>query len=354
MTRFITKQKHTKHVIPGNPIFVGNQKEENTRIRLIGYDTNTIVEVELQTVSELSDYLNKYEKIWINIDGLHDVKLLGEVGRLFAIHTLVLEDIANTGQRPKVDIGEDYIFTSIKMMFLDEKIHRLEAEQISMYLTKNVLITFQEKQGDIFEPIRERLRNKKGRVRNYNITYLKYCLLDLIVDNYNFLMETFGEKVEDLEDKILLEPNKDILAEINKNKIELNYFRKAIRPAREAISNFKDFKTDLITKKEQPFFNDLQDLIQRSYDLVENYKNMLSEQLTVYSTNVNNRLNDIMKILTIFSVIFIPITFVAGIYGTNFEYIPELKYRYGYFTMLGVILLIVLTMLGYFKHKKWF
>jgi len=354
MTRFITKQKHTKHVIPGNPIFVGSQKEENTRIRLIGYDENIIEEFELQSINELKDYLTKYKKTWINIDGLHDVELVREVGRLFEIHTLILEDIVNTDQRPRVDIEENYIFTSIKMMFLDKEKHQLEAEQISMFLLKNVLITFQEKQGDIFEPIRERLRNKKGRVRSYNITYLKYSLLDIIVDNYNFLMETFGEKVEDLEDKILLEPNKDILEEINKNKIELNYFRKAIRPAREAISNFKDFKTDLITKKEQPFFNDLHDLIQRSYDSVENYKNMLSEQLTVYSTNVNNRLNDIMKILTIFSVIFIPITFVAGIYGTNFEYIPELKFRYGYFTMLGVILLIVLIMLGYFKYKKWF
>ena len=354
MTRFITKQKNTKHIIPGNPVFVGNQKEENSRIRLIGYDEDEFIEVELQAIDEFSNYLNKYEKIWINIDGLHDIELLEEIGRLFDIHTLVLEDIANTGQRPKVDVEENYIFTSIKMMFLDEKRHRLEAEQISMYLLKDILITFQEKQGDIFEPVRERLRNKKGRVRSYNATYLKYCLLDLIVDNYNFLMEIFGEKVEDLEDEILLEPNKNILEEINKNKIELNYFRKAIRPAREAISKFKGLKTDLITKKEQPFFNDLHDLIQRSYDLVENYKNMLSEQLTVYSTNVNNRLNDIMKILTIFSVVFIPITFITGIYGTNFEYIPELTYRYGYYTMLGVIVLIVIIMLGYFKHKKWF
>ena len=354
MTRFIIKQKNTKHVIPGNPVFVGNQKEENTRIRLIGYDENELVEVELKAISELNSYLSKYKKLWINIDGLHDVELVGEIGKLFDIHTLVLEDIVNTDQRPRVDIEEHSIFTSIKMMFLNKDRHQLEAEQVSMYLLKNVLITFQERKGDVFEPVRERLRNKKGRVRNYNITYLKYCLLDVIVDNYNFLMETFGEKVEDLEDKILLQPNKNILQEINKYKIELNYFRKAIRPAREAINSFKALKTELITKKEQPFFNDLHDLVQRSYDSVENYKNMLSEQLTVYSTNVNNRLNDIMKILTIFSVVFIPITFIAGIYGTNFEYIPELKYRSGYFVMWGVILLTVIIMLGYFKYKKWF
>lgn len=354
MTRFIIKQKNTKHVIPGNPVFVGNQKEENTRIRLIGYDENELVEVEIEAIRELKSYLGRYKNIWINIDGLHDVELIGEVGKLFDIHTLVLEDIVNTDQRPRVDIEENYIFTSIKMMFLNKERRQLEAEQVSMYLLKNVLITFQERKGDIFETVRDRLRNKKGRVRNYSVTYLKYCLLDVIVDNYNFLMETFGERVEELEDKILLQPNKNTLQEINRYKIELNYFRKAIRPAREAINNFKGLKTDLITNVEQPFFNDLHDLIQRSYDSVENYKSMLSEQLTVYSTNVNNRLNDIMKILTIFSVVFIPITFIAGIYGTNFEYIPELRYRSGYFVMWGVILFTVMIMLGYFKYKKWF
>lgn len=354
MARFITKQKNTKNVIPGSPVFVGNQKEENTRIRLIGYDENELEEVALETINELENYISKYKRLWINIDGLHDVELVGKVGELFGIHTLILEDIVNTDQRPRVDIEEHYIFTSIKMMFLNKEKHQLEAEQISMYLLKNVLITFQEKQGDIFESVRERLRHKKGRVRNYSATYLKYCLLDVIVDNYNFLMETFGEKVEDLEDKILLQPHKNTLQEINKYKIELNYFRKAIRPAREAINSFRALKTELITKKEQPFFNDLNDLVQRSYDSVENYKSMLSEQLTVYSTNVNNRLNDIMKILTIFSVVFIPITFIAGIYGTNFEYIPELRYRNGYFAMWGVILFTVVVMLGYFKYKKWF
>ncbi|WGH75211.1 magnesium/cobalt transporter CorA [Tenacibaculum tangerinum] len=354
MTRFIAKQNNTKDVAPGNPVFVGNQKEETTKIQFIGYDEHEFVEIELTTIDELKTYFNTYKKNWINIDGLHDIALIEEIGKLFNIHTLVLEDIVNTDQRPKVDIEEEYIFTSIKMMFLHKDKQQLEAEQVSMYLLKNVLITFQERHGDVFESVRERLRHKKGRVRSYNVTYLNYCLLDVIVDNYNFLMETFGEKVEDLEDKILLEPNKNILQEINKYKMELNYFRKAIRPAREGINSFRALKTELITKKEQPFFNDLNDLIQRSHDSVENYKSMLTEQLTVYSTNVNNRLNDIMKILTIFSVVFIPISFIAGIYGTNFEYIPELRYRGGYFAMWGVILLIVIGMLGYFKYKKWF
>ena len=354
MTRFITTQKFRKRSIPGNPIFIGNQKQENTRIRLIAYNDTSFEEIEVKTLDNIVSYTQKYKNVWINIDGLHNVEIIKNIGTLFNLHTLIIEDIVHTGQIPKVNIEDEYIFTIIKMMFLDSKKHQLEAEQISMYLSNNVLLTFQEKEGDIFEPIRERLRTKKGRLRNSNLTYLKYCLLDLIIDNYAFLMEVFGIKVEDLEDKILLQPSKNTLEEINKNKFELNYFRKIIRPTKEVISNFKEFKTTLITKKEQPFFNDLNELTQRVYENIENYKNMLSEQLIVYSTNVNNRLNDIMKILTIFSVIFIPITFIVGVYGTNFENIPELKYHNGYYTMWGVIIAIVLTMIGYFKYKKWF
>ena len=171
--------------------------------------------------------------------------------------------------------------------------------------------------------------------------------------SFHYLVEIFGENVEDLEDQILANPNKDTLENINKNKIELNYFKKNIRPAREAISNFKNFKTPLITKKEQHFFNDLNELIGRVYETLENYKNMLSEQLTVYSTHVNYKLNEIMKLLTIFSVVFIPITFIAGIYGTNFENIPELKLKYGYFIMWGFIIAVALSMLLFFRKKKW-
>ncbi|MDY0779576.1 magnesium/cobalt transporter CorA [Tenacibaculum sp. IB213877] len=352
--RFFIKQSNTAGQVPGKLIFVGEQKQEKVFIELIAYNEKDYVETSLTSIEEAFQYKEKFKNVWINIDGLHDTKLINNIGALFSIHTLLLEDIVHTGQIPRVDIEENYIFTVIKMLSLSKHTHELNAEQISMFLTKDFLLTFQEKDGDVFEPVRDRIRNNKGRVRKFGLTYLKYSLLDNIVDNYNFLMEIFGANVEELEDKILLQPNKRILKEINRNKIELNFFRKAIRPAKEAILSFKHFKTDLINKEEQLFFNDLNDSSQRAHDSVESYKNMLSEQLIVYSTNVNNRLNDIMKILTIFSAVFIPITFIAGIYGTNFEYIPELKAKNGYFIMWGFIIAIALTMLGYFKYKKWF
>lgn len=350
--RFITRQKN-RGEIPGKPVFIGTQKEDKTHINLIAYDAENFIEVAINDVNEINEYSQQFKNVWVNIDGIHDVECIKTICNLFGIHTLVIEDIVNTGQRAKSEIDEDSIFTVMKMMFLskDETLH---AEQLSIFLQSNVLLTFQEKQGDVFDPIRERIRNKKGRIRNSNLSYLNYCLLDIIVDNYNYLIEVFGENVEDLEDKILSHPTNDILQDINKNKIELNYFRKTIRPARDSISNFKTYKTPLITKKEQIFYNDLHDYIDRVYETIENYKSMLSEQLTVYSTNVNQKLNEIMKLLTIFSVVFIPITFIAGIYGTNFTNIPELQWKKGYYYMWIFIVFIAAAMLLFFKRKKWF
>lgn len=352
--RFIIKQTNTAGQVPGKIIFVGEQKQTDVFIELIAYNEKEYVETTLQSIDEVFKYQQKFKNVWVNIDGLHDTKFINYVGSLFGIHTLILEDIVHTGQIPRVDIEESFMFTVIKMLSIQKQTRELNAEQISMYLSKGILLTFQEKDGDVFEPVRDRIRNAKGRIRKFGLTYLKYSLLDTIVDNYNFLMEIFGANIEDLEDKILLQPNNNILQEINRNKIELNFFRKAIRPAKEAILSFKHFKTDLINREEQLFFNDLNDAIRQANDSVESYKSMLSEQLTVYSTNVNNRLNDIMKVLTIFSAVFIPITFIAGIYGTNFENIPELGYKNGYYYMWLFIITIAIAMLGYFKYKKWF
>lgn len=352
--RFTTKQQKTVGQIPGELIFIGEQKKGNVYIEVIAYDDDNFTETSINSIQKISYFINNYKNVWVNINGLHDIKLISELEGFLNIHTLILEDIVNTAQRPKVDIEENYIFTIIKMLSLKKETQTIDSEQISMYLSENILLTFQEKEGDVFEVVRDRLRNKSGRIRSFNTAYLKYSLLDTILDNYMFLMEVFGEKVEQLEDTILSEPNKYTLSQINRTKLELNYFRKAIKPAKEGLLNFKNLKTELINDEEQLFFNDLIDLIQRVNDSLDTYKSMLSEQLTVYSTNVNNGLNDIMKLLTMFSAVFIPITFIVGIYGTNFDNIPELKYSHGYFVMWGVIILIVISMMSYFKYKKWF
>ncbi|CAA0224076.1 magnesium/cobalt transporter CorA [Tenacibaculum maritimum] len=352
--RFIKNTKAIVGEVPGKLVFVGDQKQDYTKIRLFAYNEENFIEVILNDISEVEYYRKAYKNLWINIDGLHNISLIKKIGNYFNIHTLIQEDIVHTGQRAKIDIEEDHLFFIIKMMKIDLKNLQLDAEQFSMYLNEDVLLTFQEIEGDVFEPVRNRIRNKLGRVRKKGLDYLAYCLLDTIVDKYNHIMEYFGYQIEELEDKILLQPNSDVLHEINGYKIELNFFRKSIRPAREAILGLDTPNIELISEDIELFYDDLIDSITRAYESVDTYKNMLSEQLTVYSINVNNKLNDIMKILTIFSAVFIPITFIAGIYGTNFEYIPELKYKDGYFIMWGAIIFIASSMLGYFKYKKWF
>lgn len=352
--RFLTKQNEVIGQAPGKLIFVGNKKQDFTRIQLFAYNEDSYVEVILNSINEIENYKKKYDTIWVNIDGLHNVNEIKKIGQYFKLHTLLLEDIVHTGQRATINIDADYIFFIVKMMKLNHQNDKLDAEQFSMYLNEDVLLTFQEAVGDVFEPVRNRIRKKQGRIRNMKLDYLAYCLLDSIADNYNSIMEYFGYQIEELEDKILLQPNSNILQDINRFKIELNYFRKSIRPAREAILNIKNADTELITDESSPFYDDLIDLISRAYESVENYKNMLSEQLTVYSINVNNKLNDIMKVLTIFSAVFIPLSFIAGVYGTNFDNVPELHYKYSYFIMWGLMILIAISMLAYFKYKKWF
>lgn len=352
--RFLTEQENVVGQVPGKLVFVGEQKQLHTTIHLIAYNQDSFVEADLTDISEIETYKKEFQNIWINIDGLHNIDKIRQVGKYYKLHPLLQEDIVHTGQRAKADVEDEYLFFIMKMMKLNKQNFQLDAEQFSMYLDGNVLLTFQEIHGDVFEPIRNRIRKKLGRVRNKKLDYLAYCLLDAIVDNYNNIMEYFGYQIEELEDKILKQPSTDVLQEINGYKIELNFFRKSIRPAREAILDINTEDVELISEDIEPFYDDLSDLITRAYETVDSYKNMLSEQLTIYSINVNNKMNDIMKVLTIFSAVFIPLTFIAGIYGTNFEHVPELHYKYSYFIMWGVMVVIAIGMLAYFKHKKWF
>lgn len=222
-----------------------------------------------------------------------------------------------------------------------------------MVLGKSFLLTVQEQPGDVFEPVRERIRKQKGRIRKVGIDYLAYALLDTIVDNYIFIIERLGEQIEDIEDEILDNPNQDVLTRINAYKREMNYLRKSIRPARELILQLSKHDSDLVQEQTLPFLKDLLDLVTQAVEVIDTYRDMLSDHLDIYNTGVNNRLNEIMKILTIFSAIFIPLTFIAGIYGTNFKYLPELNYRYSYFALWGVMVVIALGMVRFFRRKKW-
>ena len=287
------------------------------------------------------------------MDGLHDLSTMKEIGQTFDLHPLLVEDILNTGQRPKLEVFDNCLFIVLKMIRYEKEKQMIVNEQLSMVLGDTFLLTFQEQPGDVFEPVRERIRNQKGRIRGSGIDYLAYALLDTVVDNYIFIIEKLGEKIEDIEEEVLEKADAGVMEKINIFKREMNFLRKSIRPAREAIIQLSKLDSELIREQTIPFLKDLQDLITHAAEAIDTYRDMLSDQLNLYNSVTSNRLNDIIKVLTIFAAIFIPLTFIAGIYGTNFEYLPELHYKYSYFVFWGVIIIVAAVMLLFFKKKKW-
>jgi len=353
MARFLKKKTESLGRAPGELIFVGEKKVDQPTLKMIEYNSDLLHERELKTLEECTACNDHDTVSWININGLHDLDLIEKVGTSFDIHSLTLEDILNTGQRPKMEDYDSYLYFAMKMMNYDEKRGIVVSEHLSIVVGDCFLITFQERPGDVFDPVRERIRKQKGRVRFAGNDYLAYALMDTIIDNYIYIIERIGEQIEDIEELILDNPDKSALSKINTYKRELNYLRKSIRPAREFILQLSRHESELIHDDTRPYLKDLLDLATQAVEIIDTYRDMLTDHLEIYNTLVNNRLNEIMKVLTIFSAVFIPLTFIAGIYGTNFEYLPELKFRYAYFIFWGVLIVVAFIMLRFFKKRKW-
>lgn len=354
MARFLKKNTQAIGQSPHSLIFVGSQKIDTVKARVMDYNTDNLTEQDLEDIKSGSYYQKTDTVTWINIKGLHNTSYIGDIGRAFNLHPLVLEDILNTGQRPKTEEFDDYIFIVLKMIRFDETDHIVVNEQLSMILGDKFLLTFQERPGDVFDPVRERIRRQKSRIRGAGTDYLAYALMDTLAENYLSIIERIGEQIEDLEEEILSSHEAGVMEKINLYKREINYLRKSIRPSREAISKLSRLESPLIHEKSLPFLKDLEDLISKAAEAIETYRDLLTDQLNLYNSVLANRMNDIMKVLTLFAALFIPLTFIAGIYGTNFEYVPELHYRYSYFIFWGVLIVMAAALLYYFKRKKWF
>lgn len=353
MARFFKNKKAAIGHIPGEPVFIGEKKMDKPGIHIFEYNTALAHEQTPDIKDADGISINKEKITWININGLHDVDLIRSVGSHFSIHPLVLEDILNTGQRPRFEEYDDHLYIVTKMMRIDKEAHEVRSEQLSMILKEDLVITFQERPGDVFEPIRDRIRNQKGRIRNRGADYLAYSLLDCIVDQYSVIIEYFGDEIEDMENEIRINPDRTVLQKINDQKQEINYLRKTLRPAKECIANFARWDSEIIEDQTRPFIKDLLENITQALEITDTYRDMLSDHLDIYNTGVNNRLNEIMKVLTIFSAIFIPLTFIAGIYGTNFDFLPELHFKYSYPIFWAVLLLIAGIMIRFFRKRKW-
>ena len=337
---------------PGQAVFVGTKKQEKVVRTHISFDANSIDENQDVREKDNSGMVN-----WINVDGLHDVTMIKALCESYAIHPLIVEDILNTSQRPKIMEGEAQLFVVLRMPIKMGRA-QFKSEQISFVLKGNTLLSFQERTGDVFDSVRVRLREGIGRIRKRGADYLLYALLDTILNSYYDITTQLGNSVEDMEIQVLKSLDDAILTKINNHKIKLSQLGRNTRPIRDMLIKLTKTEHPFFEKTTRPFLQDLQEMGIQVNETVEYYKSAITGQLAVYSTNVSNRLNDIMKVLTIFSALFIPLTFIAGIYGMNFNTdspnnMPELNHPYGYFITLGVMLICAIGMLFYFKRKKW-
>ncbi len=353
MARFIKKQKKEIGLSPDDLLFRGTPKMDTVFLRVIDFDATTLEESAVKKVEEVLRFEKKDTVTWFNIDGLHNTAIIDEIGKEFRFDSIIMADVLNVHSRPRVQEYSNCIFISIKMVRHDDTTGSISVENLSLIITKSILISFQEQKGDVFEPIRERIRQHKKRIRHSGTDYLAFALLDIVVDNYIYILSILGDKIEDLEDKLLLDPNQSVIDEINTYKRELNFLRKNINPAREMILALTKIESEFIEDSTYMHFKELLDNINHATETSDSYREILSDQLNIYHTTISSKLNDIMKFLTVFSVIFIPLTFIAGIYGTNFDNLPEIHYAYSYYIMWGVIITVAIGMLIYFKKKRW-
>ncbi|MFH1338894.1 MAG: magnesium/cobalt transporter CorA [Candidatus Omnitrophota bacterium] len=354
MPKPIKRKSKKARLVPGISVYPEDRKTGGIRITVIDYDENQFQEKEIKTVEECFPFKDRPTVTWVNIDGIHNPGILEKIGAHFNIHPLVLEDIATIEQRPKMEDYQDYIFVVFKMLYYDEKENEIRVEQVSVILGANFVISFQEKEGDVFNPIRERIRNAKGRIRKMGADYLAYSLLDAVVDNYFLVMERLGEKVEGIEEELVNSPAPQTLQIIQGLKRDMIFLRKSVWPLRELISGLQRAESELIQKSTQIFLRDVYDHTIQVIDTVESLRDMVSGMLDIYLSSISNKMNEVMKVLTIIATIFMPLTFIAGIYGMNFRFMPELQWPWGYFMVLLIMIAVTISMIVYFKRKRWF
>lgn len=338
---------------PGSAIYTGFRKDTPFNIDLFSYSENHLEEKNNISIDEVINLPQDGNFKWINIEGIHHAEKVKEICDAFQIHPLTMEDILSVGQRPQIDDTENYLFVALKMLQFDSKKNKTLNEQVSFVLTKDLLITFQERKGDTFEAVRNRLRAGKGRIRKEGLDYLLYALVDTVVDHYFIVLEKFGDILEEIEERIMFQGQKRDFDLLYTLKRELIHIRRSVWPLREVISKLERDEIKLIRKHTQFYIRDVYDHTIQAIDSVETYRDFISSLGDLYQSVISNKLNQVMKTLTIFSVVFIPLTFIAGVYGINFENVPEYGWEYGYAYFWSLIVGMAVVTLAIFKYKKW-
>lgn len=349
------KQKSKLGLAPGSLVFTGMQKMAQVDISALNYSETEYIESKPKNIAEVISIIKSFDGItWINIDGLHDEKSIEEICTFLGVHKLSMEDILSVGQRPKLEEYNDYLQAVIKLLSIDAMEDTIEYEQLTFILKGNVLVTFQEKTGDVFNSVRNRIKEAKGSVRKKGADYLLYALLDLVVDHYFTILDSFGEKLEDLETELLNNPDKSTLNKLHGLRRETLLLRRTIYPLREMVGKFEKLEEPIINSDIRVFIRDLYDHTVKVIENIEVLRDMTTGLLDLYMNSASYKMNEIMKVLTIMSAIFIPLTFIAGVYGMNFSNMPELHFKNGYFIVLGVMLAVFIGMVIFLKRKKWF
>jgi magnesium transporter len=338
---------------PGTVAFEGVRRMERAKFSVMAYNAHELEERHDTTLEDILAAPRRGYTTWINIDGLHETDKLQRVAEQFGLHPLVMEDIVNVNQRPKVDEYDDYFYVVVKMVRYDAVADEMHSEQVSLILGDGYVLTFQEEEGDAFDPVRERIRSAKGRVRRSGGDYLADVLLDAIVDNYFVVLERLNERIEELEEPAATDPSPQILREIHQVKRDVIYLRKHVRPIRDVASELVRVESKLIREETIPFLRDLNDHVTQVVDVVEAFRDALSSIQDLHLSSVSNRMNEVMKVLTIIATIFVPLTFVAGIYGMNFDFMPELGWRWGYPAFWVVVAVLAGGMVLFFRNKDW-
>lgn len=352
MPKYISKRAKTTGTLPEALTLMEEPKQKHIRIHAMQYDKEHVYESEISDIHAIFPLKDDRLITWVNIDGL-DPATIKAVGGVFNVHPLIQEDIVHNEQRPKMEEFDEHIYIVVKMLTFNETRKHIESEQISILLCKGCVVTFQEKTGDLFNLVRDYIRTGKGRIRKSGADYLAYSLLDAVIDNYFVILEKLGDIADVFEENMVAAPNAVKLSTVHRLKKDMLFMRKSVWPLRELLSAMQRSDSPLIEPATRPYWQDLYDHTIQIIETSESLRDMLMSMLDIYLTSMSHRLNEVMKVLTIIATIFMPLTFIAGLYGMNFEYMPELKWRFGYLMVLGLMSLTAVTMLFFFKRKKW-
>ncbi len=359
MARLLKKRSKKAGLPPGSLIHIGEPKTEKVKITLFRFNEVHVEEKEVDSVSECIEFCKSLKDFslitWINVDGLHDIELIHQLGDAFGVHPLIQEDILNTDQRPKLEDFGEYIYLVLKMLsHRKEKNHSIFIEQVSFILKPGLVISFQEeKTQDVFEPVRDRIRNSKGLIRKMGSDYLMYSLMDAIVDHYFIILENMEEQIEGIEKAFLSSQPNHTLEHIHHLKKEMIILRKAVWPLRDVLGTLGREGSALIQSTTQMYVRDIYDHTVQVIEVIESFRDIISEMLEVHLSRLSHRMNSVVKVLTMITTVFMPLSFMAGVYGMNFRHMPELDWKWGYPSVLGVMVIATIGMLIYFKKKKW-